>query len=209
MNGWENVIQTEEELTSLAGEPSALAKKKVVNVIDEEIRNFILKSPFLVLSTADSEGRCDVSPRGDAPGFVRVLSETQLLIPERPGNKRVDSLHNILKNPQAGLLFMIPSLGETLRINGRARIIKDTALLETLAVKGKTPLFAIGVDVEECFIHCAKAFKRSGLWDRQTWLQKEELPSAAKMLKLHTQLRNTSEEELAHRLEEGYAKKLY
>lgn len=209
MYSWKETIQTQAELTALIGEPSALVRKKVVHTVDEEVRDFISKSPFLVISTSDQYGKCDVSPRGDAPGFVKVLNKQQLLIPERPGNKRMDSLQNILGNPQAGLLFMIPSLGETLRINGRAVIVKDPSLLETLAVNGKVPLLAVGLEVEECFIHCAKAMIRSGLWKQETWMEKQELPSAARILKAHVQMENTSEEELTQRLAEGYRNHLY
>jgi uncharacterized protein len=138
-----------------------------------------------------------------------VLDEKHLVIPERTGNKRVDSLRNILSNPRIGLLFLIPGLGETLRVNGKACLVKDDELLEQMAVKGQKPLIGIGVEVEECFIHCAKAFKRSRLWEPDSWANKEILPSAAKMLFEHAKLPGTTAEKINERLQEGYTKRLY
>lgn len=206
---FDNSIQSEEELRSIIGYPSELVKKKVIKQLDLHCLDFISKSPFLVLSTSDNFGYCDASPRGDQPGFVQVLNEKQLIIPERPGNKRIDTLRNILSNPKVGLIFFIPGLGETLRINGRATIVNDEELMMKMAVRGKTPLLGIGVEVEECFIHCAKAFKRSGLWDAKTWSDKEELPSAAKILLEHTKMPDSTVESIQKRLEDGYQNRLY
>ncbi len=206
---FKNSVETEEELRAIAGFPSELVKNKSIPYIDHHCRDFISKSPFVVLSTTDKFGFCDVSPRGDQPGFVLVLNEKQLIIPERPGNKRIDSLQNILSNPKIGLLFLIPGLGETLRVNGNATIVKDEELLGKMTVKGKRPLLGIGVEVEECFIHCAKAFKRSGLWDPNTWPDKATLPSAAKILFEHAKLPNSSVASIQERLDESYTKTLY
>ncbi|WP_066152451.1 pyridoxamine 5'-phosphate oxidase family protein [Halalkalibacter krulwichiae] len=203
-----HTIKTEEELRKVVGYPSELVKKKVISYLDHNCLEFISKSPFLVISTSDESG-CDVSPRGDEAGFVHVLSEKLLLIPERPGNKRIDSMRNILANPSVGLLFFIPGLGETLRINGKAKLVMDDELLEKMAVNGKSPLLAIGVEVEECFIHCAKALKRSALWEPESWIEKELVPSAAKILLEHAKLPNTSVESIQTRLEESYTKRLY
>ncbi len=131
-----NTIKTVEELREITGNPSELVNNKVISYMDEHCRGFIAKSPFLTLSTADESGFCDVSPRGDKAGFVYVLNDKQLIIPERPGNKRMDSMRNILSNPNIGLLFLIPGLGETLRINGKASVIHDEELLEKMAVNG-------------------------------------------------------------------------
>ncbi|MCP8968957.1 pyridoxamine 5'-phosphate oxidase family protein [Ectobacillus ponti] len=204
-----NLIETEAELRDMLGYPSELVARKVIDHLDSNCEEFISKSPFLVVATSDAHGFCDVSPRGDAPGFVQVLSGKQLLIPERPGNKRMDTLRNILQNPQVGLLFLIPGLGETLRVNGKAVLVKDEALLESMAVQGKKPLLGIGVEVEECFIHCAKAFKRSKLWEPKEWNSREKLPSAAKILFEHAKLPNTSRESIQERLEESYTQRLY
>lgn len=203
------IIETEEELRALLGTPSELASKKVIHHLDQNCVEFISKSPFLVMATADEMGFCDVSPRGDQPGFVLVLNEKQFVIPERPGNKRVDSLRNILSNPRVGLQFFIPGLGETLRVNGKACVVRDDELLEKMAVGGRKPLLGIGVEVEECFIHCAKALKRSGLWAADSWLEKEMLPSAAKILFEHAKLPDSSVDTIQKSLEESYAKRMY
>ncbi|MFS0820305.1 pyridoxamine 5'-phosphate oxidase family protein [Bacillus sp. 1P02SD] len=206
---FKNSVETEEELRSIIGFPSELVENKGITYIDHHCKEFISKSPFVVLSTSDKFGFCDVSPRGDQPGSVLVLNEKQLIIPERPGNKRIDSLRNILSNPKIGLLFLIPGLGETLRINGYATIVKDEELLGEMAVKDKRPLLGIGVEVEECFIHCAKAFKRSGLWNPNTWADKARLPSASKILFEHAKLPNSTVESIQERLDESYTKRLY
>ncbi|RPK09376.1 pyridoxamine 5'-phosphate oxidase family protein [Priestia endophytica] len=199
-------VKTEGELLSLIGEPNEMARKKVINCIDQHCRDFIAQSPFIILSSS-SGSCCDASPRGDAPGFVSVLDNNHLLIPERRGNKRMDSLRNILKNPYVGLLFLIPGMGETLRVNGKATLVKDEELLKQLEVEGKVPLIGILVEVEECFIHCAKAFKRSSLWEPEHW--PEKYPSAAKMLAHHVKLPNATEESIQKSLQEGYEKRLY
>lgn len=204
-----NTVKNVEELREIIGQPSELVNNKVISYLDEHCRDFIAKSPFLTISTSDAFGRCDVSPRGDDPGFVYVLNEKQLIIPERPGNKRMDSMRNILANPNIGLLFLIPGLGETLRVNGKASIIQDEELLEKMAAHGKRPLLGIGVDVEECFIHCAKAFRRSGLWEPESWGDKEELPKGAKILAAHAKLPNTDEEAVGKILEKSYRETLY
>jgi uncharacterized protein len=208
-NPFNNLIESEEELRSLIGFPSELVKRKAINHIDHHCKNFIAKSPFLVISTSDKSGFCDVSPRGDHPGFVEVLNEKYLVIPERPGNKRMDTMLNILSNPQVGLQFMIPGLGETLRINGKASLVRDPRLLEQMAAKGKVPLIGIGIEVEECYMHCAKAFIRSGLWEPSTWPEKDSLPSAAKIIYEHANLPESSPETVEKGLKESYAQRLY
>ncbi|WP_134683951.1 pyridoxamine 5'-phosphate oxidase family protein [Brevibacillus migulae] len=197
------------ELRSVIGHPSKLAEQKVIPSIDEHCRSFIGKSPFLIMATANDSGSCDASPRGDAPGFVHVLDEHHLLIPERPGNRRMDSIQNILSNPRIGLLFLIPGLEETLRINGKAVITRDQKLLEPLAVNGRVPLLGIGVEVEECYVHCAKSCKRSGIWDFETWLAKEELPSIPHMLADHAKRASLTVTEIQDLLQESYTKRLY
>ena len=206
---FKNTIETLEQLREINGYPSELVNKKVISYLDHNCLEFISKSPFLVISTSDKFGFCDVSPRGDMTGFVQILSEKQLVIPERPGNKRIDSMRNILSNPRVGLLFFIPGLGETLRVNGNAKLVTDEELLDKMAIKGKKPLLGIGVEVEECFIHCAKAFKRSGLWEPTSWIDKSILPSASKILFEHAKLPDTSVESIQESLEESYSKRLY
>jgi hypothetical protein len=162
--------------------PDSGVVRKELPFIDPHARNFIAKSPFALLSTAGASGRCDVSPRGDGPGFVKVLDERTIVIPDRPGNRRLDSMENILENPHAGLLFLIPNVEETLRLNGRATIIQDRDLLETLAMKGKIPTLGIVIEVEELFFHCARAFRRADLWKPDTWIERSELPTLGKII---------------------------
>ncbi|MGA9226339.1 MAG: pyridoxamine 5'-phosphate oxidase family protein [Mesobacillus sp.] len=202
-------INNVKELRALVGEPSELAKRKVITFIDEHCEKFLAHSPFLILSTADSSGYSDASPRGDAPGFVIVLDQKRIVIPERPGNKRMDSLKNILSNPSVGLLFLIPGMPETLRVNGKASLTLNPIVLEKMAAGGKKPILGIEVEVEECFIQCGKALRRSGLWDPDSWAEKHSLPSGAEILAAHSRLPGTSVADIEARLEDGYKNRLY
>ncbi|MET3728390.1 PPOX class probable FMN-dependent enzyme [Fictibacillus halophilus] len=204
-----NYVRSQEELRLMLGTPSLRGQNKVISRIDEHCKDFIAHSPFVILATSDHEGNCDSSPRGDGPGFVFIVDDHHLVIPDRPGNKRVDSMFNILYNPKVGLLFLIPGMGETLRINGEAAIIKDEEILEKMAVGGKAPLLGILVKVEQCYMHCGKAFKRSGLWEPETWVEKESLPNAAKILAAHVNLPDMTQERIASDLLEGYKNRLY
>jgi uncharacterized protein len=206
---FKHVVTREDELRALMGTPSERAIKKESASIDEASRRFIERSPFLLLGTSNAAGQCDVSPKGDAPGFVRVLDERHLVIPDRPGNKRLDGLRNLLANPHVGLIFLVPGREETLRVNGRASIIRDEDILESLAAHGKRPLVAIGVEVEECFLHCAKAFKRSNLWRPEAWPDISTLPSAACMLLAHARPDGMTLEQMEHRLRHSYDTQLY
>lgn len=175
-------IDSEQALRGLYGEPGALAVRKQMQALDDHCRRFIAHSPFLVMGTGSADGSQDVSPKGDAPGFVAVLDERTLLVPDRPGNNRLDGLRNILGNPYVALLFMIPGVNETLRVNGRARITTDAALLEPLAVRGRAPRSGTLVAVEEVFLHCAKAFIRARLWHADTQVAPGTIPSLGRML---------------------------
>ena len=162
--------------------PDSGVMRKELRFIDPHARRFIEKSPFALLSTSGASGRCDVSPRGDGPGFIKVLDDMTLVVPDRPGNRRLDSMENIIENPHAGLLFMIPNVEETLRVNGRATIVNDRELLETMEMKGKIPTLAIVIAVEELFFHCARAFRRAQLWQPDTWIERSELPTLGKIM---------------------------
>jgi uncharacterized protein len=168
-------------LTELLGEPTDVVRAKLADRLTHATRRFVERSPFVLLATASVDGRCDVSPRGDPPGFVRILDERTLLVPDRPGNRLADSLRNITENPHVGLLFLIPGLGETLRVNGRASVVTDGELLAPSAVEGKAPTLGILVDVEQVFTHCPKAFIRSALWDPERYADRSELPSAGEV----------------------------
>jgi len=180
MAPFKQVLTSETEIRALVGgTPSERAVVKERPSLDEQSRRFIAISPFLLLSTASANGTCDISPRGDAPGFVQVLDDTRIVIPERNGNKRLDGLKNLLTNPHAGLLFLVPGCDYTLRVNGRAWITTDPELLAGMVAEGVTPTLAVGVEVQQAFFHCVKSFRRSKLWVHETWPSADALPSYA------------------------------
>ncbi|GAB3070819.1 pyridoxamine 5'-phosphate oxidase family protein [Pedococcus soli] len=162
-------IETADQLRELVGDPLPRVRDKVRTSLHELDRDWIAASPFCVVSTSDARGRCDSSPKGDPAGFVKVLDDTTLAVPERKGNKRVDGYLNVLENPHAGLIFLVPGRGDTLRVNGRARLVSDAPWFDDMEVKGHRPVLALVLDVEEVFFHCAKAFMRSKLWHPATW----------------------------------------
>ncbi|MCR2806933.1 MSMEG_1061 family FMN-dependent PPOX-type flavoprotein [Paenibacillus soyae] len=184
----QHAVHSLEEIREKVGTPHEAVVKKSISMIDEQARSYIAMSPMMFLATSNREGQCDVSPRGDGPGFAYVANEKQLIIPDRPGNRRVDSLQNILSNPHVGLLFLIPGMEEVLRVNGRAAVIKDHPVLEKLALKDKAPALGIVVEVEECFIHCPRALKSSGIWDQGSWPSKEERPSSMDIFHAHLRI---------------------
>ena len=179
---FKDVVSSKQELRALFGEPNERAVLKCKAALDEHSRAFIAAAPFLLLATSNAAGQCDVSPKGDKPGFVLVLDETHLVVPDRPGNNRIDGLTNILENPHVGLIFLVPGRGDTLRVNGRAAIVRDEEILSRAAMHGKLPKVGIGVEIEEAYLHCPKAFLRSSLWDASTWADAQKLPSFAQML---------------------------
>lgn len=172
------IVEDEAALRALLGEPSAIVCAKVTDRLNPLTRQFIERSPFVCLATADDQGHCDVSPRGDPTGFVRILDDQTLLLPERPGNRLADSLRNILRNPHVGLLFVIPGVGDSFRVNGRALLTTDADLLAPCAVEGKVPRLGILIDIEVAYTQCSKAFLRSGLWESNRFVDRGLLPSA-------------------------------
>ena len=205
---FDNLIRTPGELAELYDEPSDGVRAKAVASFDEHCRAFIARSPFVLVATADADGRGDVSPRGGAPGFVSVLDDTRLAIPDASGNNRLDTVQNIVQSGRVGLLFLIPGLNETLRVNGRACISRDPELLARHVTSGKTPKVVIGVDLDEAFLHCAKAFIRSTLWDPSTWPDREGLARPAKIWKDHMNMPEPLEE-IEDWLAKDYATRLY
>lgn len=175
-------IQDKTMLRERYGTVGVRAAQKELDRLDRHCRRFIELSPFLVMATSDASGRCDASPKGDAPGFVQVRDERTILIPDRVGNNRVDSLQNILANPRIGLIFFLPGYQETLRVNGRAEISTESTLLEATAHAGKPPKSVLVVTVEEAYMHCGKALIRSHLWDPARHLEKGAFPSLARVL---------------------------
>ena len=168
-------ISTVEELRAVVGEPPPGLEAKVEDHLNAFALEFIERCPFLVLSTSDRSGRVGASPKGDAPGFLSVIDEKTLVIPDRPGNRLAYGHLNVIENPQVGLLLVIPNTSETLRINGKAELSADPELLESLAARGKPAVLAIRVTVEECFFHCGKAFIRSGLWKPDEWGERHRI----------------------------------
>jgi PPOX class probable FMN-dependent enzyme len=176
-------IATVGDLEAAVGLPTQLNVDKVLDRLDDHMRNLIASSPYLLMATTDGNGHMDVSPRGDPAGWVQVIDDGTIMLPERPGNRRADTLHNLLENQSIGLIFLVPGFGETLRISGRARITQDPTLLEQSAIMNKVPTLGIVVTIEECFIQCARASHRAGLWDPDSWPEVDGLPSMAQMLR--------------------------
>jgi PPOX class probable FMN-dependent enzyme len=173
-------ITDADALTELLGVPTPAARDKERTALTDIDRDWLAASPFCMVATADADGRCDVSPKGDPAGrLVHVLDDTTIAIAERPGNRRADGYRNILANPQVGLNFLIPGRGDTLRINGRARLVSEAPFLDDMVVKGHRPLLAVVVEIETVFFHCAKAFLRSQLWRPETWEPEVSVPRRA------------------------------
>lgn len=175
------VIHGEAQLRALIGEPAPLTCAKISDRLNAMTRLFIERSPFVCVATSDPAGHCDLSPRGDPAGFVRILDDRTLLMPERPGNRLADSLRNMLANPHVGLLFVVPGVTDTLRVNGRATITVDADLLAASAVEGKPPLLGVLVDIDEAYTQCSKAFLRSGLWDPQRHVDPATMPTGGQV----------------------------
>ena len=202
-----DTIEDVEQLRESYGAPSERALKKQLNRIDKHCRDFIARSPFLVIASADPSGRCDASPKGDAPGFVQVIDDTTLLIPDRLGNNRIDTLANLVARPGIGLIFFVPGINETLRVNGKSLITTDPALLEPLAVNGKVPRSAILVTAEEIYFHCGKALIRSDLWNPAKQIRRTDFPSLGRILA--DQIGGISVEESERYSAESYKTRLY
>jgi uncharacterized protein len=175
------IINTEAQLRALIGEPAELTCAKISDRLNPMTRLFIERSPFVCMATSNSAGHCDLSPRGDPAGFVRILNDRTLLMPERPGNRLADSLRNMLANPHIGLLFVVPGVTDTFRVNGRAAITTDAALLAPCAVEGKLPLLGVLVDIDEAYTQCSKAFLRSHLWDAQRFVDPATMPTGGQV----------------------------
>jgi PPOX class probable FMN-dependent enzyme len=176
-------IASEDELRAIIGGPQELVVAKIADRLNDLTRQFVERSPFVCVATARPDGGLDVSPRGDPPGFVRVLDETTLLLPDRPGNRIADTLTNLLADPRIALLFLIPGVGETFRVNGTAVIVDDAELLAGSAVEGKAPKLGILVTVEEAYTQCPKALLRSDLWNPERHVDRSELPTPGEILR--------------------------
>lgn len=187
-------ITTREQLRSIYKAPGSAAVRKELRRLDRHCRSVIERSPFVLIGSSDGEGNADVTPKGDRPGFALVIDNVTIAIPDRPGNNRLDTLENILVNPAVGMIFLVPGMNETLRVNGNACLTTDPELCERLSVDGKTPQCAIVVSVRAAYLHCAKAFLRSGLWEPSTWIDRSTLPTLGQMLKDQLELAETAEQ---------------
>ena len=202
-----DTIEDPRQLREIYGAPNERSLKKELTRFDRHCRNFIALSPFLVIASSDPSGRCDASPKGDMPGFVRVVDDTTLLIPDRLGNNRVDTLGNLLARPGVGLIFFVPGINETLRVNGRASVTTDPALLEPLAVNGKAPRSGILVAAEELYFHCGKALIRSDLWNPEKHVARGAFPPLGRIIA--EQIGGIDPDEAERQTAESYRTRLY
>ena len=202
-----DTIENPRQLREIYGAPNERSLKKELTRFDRHCRNFIGLSPFLVIASSDPSGRCDASPKGDMPGFVRVVDDTTLLIPDRLGNNRVDTLGNLLARPGVGLIFFVPGINETLRVNGRASVTTDPALLEPLAVNGKVPRSGILVAAEEIYFHCGKALIRSDLWNPEKHVARGAFPPLGRIIA--EQIGGIDPDEAERQTAESYRTRLY
>ncbi|MFJ6292372.1 MSMEG_1061 family FMN-dependent PPOX-type flavoprotein [Streptomyces griseoviridis] len=168
-DGWAELTSRQELRELLGGQPHPVVVDKVHDRLTDDDLEMLGRAPFCLLATSDKHGNCDVSPRGDGPGFTHVVDASTLALPDRPGNRRGDSFHNILDNPHAGLLYLIPGSKDVLRVNGRVRILTDAPFFDALAEQGRRPALALLVEIEEIFRHCPQSLRRAGLWDPDSW----------------------------------------
>lgn len=178
-----DAVSSIDTLHAIVGDPAAVSVDKVQSGMSPRVMDFVRQSPFYLLATANEDGVCDVSPRGDPAGEVRIVDDRTLVLPDRQGNNRVDSLRNLVTNPSIGLLFLVPGSDETLRVNGTATLSRHAPLLEQMEMQGKVPRLALIVEIAEVYMHCGRAFRRSQLWDPASWPAQEDVPSMAAVLK--------------------------
>lgn len=204
--GFHDVVNTLEDLREIIGEPMPQVLAKQIDRLDDICRDFIARSPFCVIATANPDGHVDVSPKGDPAGFVRVVDDEHLVIPDRPGNRRIDSYQNLLRDARVGILFIIPGKPETLRVGGTARIVRDEDLLRSMAVNGKAPRLGLAVHVERIFMHCPKCMVRSRIWRPEAWPDSAGLADIGEAMIRHGKLKQTADELFAEVEREGITK---
>ncbi|MEU8271816.1 pyridoxamine 5'-phosphate oxidase family protein [Sphaerisporangium sp. NPDC049002] len=200
-------ITSKSELRELLGEPMPRAVSKERVALHERDREWLAASPFCLIATAGADGTCDVSPKGDPPGFTHVIDDVTIAIPDRPGNRRVDGFVNVLENPHVGLVYVVPGRTETLRVNGRARLLREASFFDQMIVKGHRPSLALVVEIEQIFFHCGKSFLRSSLWKPETW-NPDALPTHARIVKSVQRTEETLEQ-LERYYGPEYATRLY
>lgn len=201
-------VNSVEELRAHYKAASERAVKKELPFLDAHARNFLARSPFVLIGSQDGNGNADVTPKGDKPGFVAMLDDVTIAIPDRPGNNRLDTLENIVANPAVGLLFLIPGMNETLRINGEGRITADAGLRAQLAVDGREPATVLIVKIKAVYMHCAKAFMRSELWSPESWPDRADMPTLGAILRDQIGLAESASE-LDDSLDKSYAKSMW
>lgn len=204
----DHVLTTAEEIATTLGEPGESQANKVIDHIDDHCRAWIEHSPFVVVASASAAGAMDVSPKGDPPGFVRVLDPKTLAIPDRPGNHRADTFLNVLENPHVGLMFVVPKRREVVRVSGTALVVKDPPLLESMAVDDKVPTLALLVRVREAMFHCGKSMIRSHMWEPELWGPIDGLPTYGRALVDHGEL-DRSVEEMERKVDLNEKHRLY
>jgi uncharacterized protein len=205
---FDEVVSSRERLREIMGMPNHRVASKVIDHIDDICRRFIAASPFTVIATRGKDGRLDQSPKGDPAGFVTVLDEKTLAIPDRMGNNRIDTFENVLDNPEVGLIFLIPGYGYTLRVSGTGKIVRDDGLQERLAVHGRKPKLVLVVNVEEAFMHCAKCMARSNLWQPEKWPDLNSVPSLAEAMVAHAKL-SLSHGEMQAIIDDSFKNRMY
>lgn len=201
-------IETIEELRQLYGAASDGALKKQLTRIDTHAARFLARAPFALIASQDTAGNADVTPKGDGPGFVKLLDDHTLALPDRPGNNRLDSWQNVIRNPAVGMLFLIPGMNETLRVNGSARITADARLCNDLGMNGRPARTVLVVQVREVYMHCAKAFIRSKLWQPESWPDRAEMPTLGEILRDQVASSDAAEQ-IDERLDEAYRTTLW
>jgi uncharacterized protein len=204
-----HAISSPDQLWELVGQPNERVITKELPALDDRARAFIAASPFLVMATTGADGSSDASPKGGPAGFVRVLDPTRLLVPEFPGNRRFDGVQNLVERPGIGLLFVVPGISETLRVNGFARLTRDPGLLDACSVDGRQPWFAADVDVRQAFSHCAKAFLRSELWKPESWPDGDAVASPSRTIAEKAEHERRRESEVRREVEAEYRPELY
>lgn len=202
-------VSSAEELWALVGEPTESVIKKELPELDERAAGFISSSPFLVMATAAADGSADASPKGGPPGFVRVLDTRRLAIPEFPGNRRFDGVHNLLDASGIGLLFIVPGITETLRVNGVARVTRDPELVQLWADERRLPWYVVDVEVRQVFSHCSRAFLRSHLWKPEQWPDPDRVTSPSRTISERARTERRSEKEIRRDVDNEYETHLY
>ena len=204
---FDEIVSNEEELRTVVGEPPPHSVAKVIFAIDDVARAFIEHAPFAFIASAGQSGLLDISPKGDVAGFVKVLDDHTLAVPDRLGNRRLDTFHNVLQNPNVGIIFLIPGVTHTLRVSGKAIIVRDEILRDSMKVNGKTPNHVLVVGVERVFSHCPRCMMRSGLWQPDTWGEPTAVPSFAATLVAHAKTQH-SVEQMQAIIEKGHKERL-